>query len=190
MLYQWADHQIFGAQEGAVLFGVDHGSLFFIDRETREVLERWRGEPELDPALAAPAEREVLEELRDLRILVPAGAAVKRPPLVIDPGEFPLSTLVLEVAQDCNLRCRYCYAEGGAYGKPARLLDPALARQAVRRLVHDSRAEEKLTLILFGGEPLLNMEAVEAAVAEVEAERVASGKQVFLSLTTDRKSVV
>lgn len=185
MMYQWADHQIFGAKQGAVLFGVDHGSLFLIDEETRQVLDRWRAVAQLDLNQLPPKDREVLQELRDLRILIPAGINGKRPPLAIDPGEIPLSTMVLEVSQDCNLRCRYCYAEGGSYGKTARLLDPALARQAVRLLVQDAPEEEKLTLILFGGEPLLNMEAVQAAVEEVEEQSRATGKQVFVSLTTN-----
>lgn len=185
MTYEWADHQIFEAKEGAILFGVDYGSLFFIDEQTREVLTRWRDNAPLDPNHLPPEEREILQGLQDSRILVPAGSSMKRSPLVLDPGEFPLETMVLEVAQDCNLRCRYCYAEGGSYGKTVRLLDPETARKAVRLLVEDSRDQEKVTLILFGGEPLLNMVAIKAAVEEVEALTAESGKQVFISLTTN-----
>jgi uncharacterized protein len=185
MRYEWADHQTFGVKEGAILYGVDQGSLFFIDEETREVLARWRGTAQLDPSRVPPAERDVLKELRDIRILVPAGTGRKRPPLLPDLRGIPLSTMVLEVAQDCNLRCRYCYAGGGSYGKTAGLLDPVTARKAVRRLVEDSRDLEKVTLILFGGEPLLNMAAVAAAVEEVEALTAGSDKRVFISLTTN-----
>lgn len=185
MSYQWADHQIFGAKDGAILYGVDHGSLFFIDEQTREAISGWRAGALPDPGDLPEAEREILQGLRDIRIVVPAGGGQKRAPLVPDPGEIPLVTMVLEVAQDCNLRCRYCYAEGGSYGKTVRLLDPATARKAVRVLVEDSRDQEKVTLILFGGEPLLNMEAVQAAVEEVETLTQGSGKQVFVSLTTN-----
>ena len=185
MQYQWADHQIFAAEEGAILFGVEQGSLFVIDEETRELLARPGSSGACDPDLAPPTEREILQGLRDIRILVPAGMPGGVAPLVFDPAEFPLTTLVLEVAQDCNLRCRYCYADGGSYGKTAQLLDPALARQAVRSLVQGAPDGEKLTLILFGGEPLLNLEAVRAALEEVAAQREASGKQVLVSLTTN-----
>ena len=184
MLYELAEHQLFGTQQGAILFGVDHGSLFLIDEQTREVLSRRRVGVQLDLNQIPPAEREVLEGLRDIRILLPAGAGGKHPPLLPDPGEIPLATMVLEVAQDCNLRCRYCYAQGGSYGKKARLLEPALARKAVRLLVEDG-AQEKVTLILFGGEPLLNMEAVRAAVEEAEFLAERSGKQLLISLTTN-----
>ena len=185
MKLEWADHQIFGAKEGAILYGVDHGSLFFIDEQTREALSRWGSSALLDPDNVPAAERDILQGLRDIRILVPAGACQKRPPLVVDPGDFPLVTMVLEVAQDCNLRCRYCYAEGGSYGREVKLLDPALARKAVRLLVEDSCDQENVTLILFGGEPLLNMEAVKAAVEEVEMLTAGTDKKVFVSLTTN-----
>jgi uncharacterized protein len=185
MRYEWADHETFGVEEGAVLFGVDHGSLFFVDEQTRDLLARWRATAQFDPDRIPPAERDILQGLRDIRILVPAGESPMYPPLAPDPGDIPLETMVLEVAQDCNLRCRYCYAGGGSYGKPVRLLEPATARKAVRMLVEKSRGRERVTLILFGGEPLLNMEAVTAAVEEAEALAELSGKEVFVSLTTN-----
>lgn len=184
MQYRVAEHQIFPAGEGGILFGVEQGSLFSVDRETREVLTgRGAGESfELDQV--SPAEREILESLRDIRMLVPAEAE-RRPVPSVDPAGIPLTTLVLEIAQDCNLRCRYCYAEGGSYGTATRLLDPALAREAVRRLARQTPDGEKATLILFGGEPLMNLEAVRAALEEVAAQREVWGREVAVSLTTN-----
>jgi uncharacterized protein len=92
---------------------------------------------------------------------------------------------VLEVAQDCNLHCTYCYAEGGSYGKPARLLDSEEARRAVRSLIEGAGERETVTLILFGGEPLLNLTALEAALEEAENRGKAAGKKVIPSLTTN-----
>ncbi len=57
------------------------------------------------------------------------------------PADVPLTTLVLEVAQACNLRCTYCYAGGGSYGGEARLMRPELARRAARYLVESLRGE-------------------------------------------------
>lgn len=185
MRYEWADHQLFPAGDGAILFGVDQGSLFLIDGQTRAFIDRWGSHPQLEREALPPADREILQDLRDIRIALPAGACPQRTPLVPDPREVPLVTMVLEVAQDCNLRCRYCYAEGGSYGKQARLLDPASARKAVRFLFEESGEQERVTLILFGGEPLLNMAAVRAAVEEAEVLSAASGKQAFVSLTTN-----
>lgn len=183
--YRWADHRVFPHPDGAVLFGVDDASLFAVPAEARDVLARWRGREPLLLADAPARDREVLEALRDARLLVPAAARPRRRPAPPDPGGAPLATLVLEVAQACNLRCGYCYASGGTYGGEARLMTPEAARKAVRRLVASSGNLEEVTLILFGGEPLLNLPALGAAVEEAERAAGEAGKRLNLSLTTN-----
>jgi len=102
-----------------------------------------------------------------------------------DPAAIPLKTLVLEVAQACNLRCAYCYAGGGTYGGDARLVDAETARRAARFLVDASGDREAVTLVLFGGEPLLNFPAMRVAVEEAEAAAARAGKRVHVALTTN-----
>lgn len=183
--YRWADHRVFPHPDGAVLFGVDDASLFAVPEDAREVLARWRGKDPLLLEEAPSPDRGVLEAFRDARLLVPAGARPRRRPVPPDPGGAPLATLVLEVAQACNLRCGYCYASGGTYGGDARLMTPEAARKAVRRLVASSGDLEEVTLVLFGGEPLLNRPGLEAAVAEAELAAREAGKALNLSLTTN-----
>ena len=184
----WADHRIFATSspdEGALLFGADHASLFAIDARTRDVLSRWRSRDEIVLPTEPGEEREVLQALCDARVLVPSARA--RPPCLapIDPAAVPLATLVLEVAQACNLRCTYCYAGGGTYGGESRLMSPEVARSAARFLVESSGDRGQLTLVLFGGEPLLNVRALEAAVLEAERAAGAAGKSLTVSLTTN-----
>ncbi|MFU8857001.1 MAG: radical SAM protein [Deferrisomatales bacterium] len=183
--YRWADHRLFPRPEGALLFGVDEASLFAVDEEARDILARWRTRDPLLLDEVPAAERGLLEDLREARLLVPAQSRRAPVPSLPDPGGIPLGTLVLEVAQACNLRCGYCYAAGGAYGGEAKLLDPGAARRAARRLVEGSGDREEVTLILFGGEPLLNTPAVKAAVEEARACAAREGKRLTLSLTTN-----
>jgi uncharacterized protein len=186
--YTWADHRLFPTQEGALLFGVDHASLFALDSRARDTLGRWRSADPLALEDAPEEARGVLEELRDARVLVPLmphRRARPAPAPELDPAGVPLETLVLEVAQTCNLRCSYCYAHGGTYGGAPRLLDPETARRAARTLLDRSGDRPAVTLVLFGGEPLLNFPAVRAAVEEAEAAAAAAGKELTLSLTTN-----
>ncbi|ODU08719.1 MAG: hypothetical protein ABS84_11715 [Rubrivivax sp. SCN 71-131] len=187
--YAFRDHRLFetphAGAEGTLLFGADDASLFTIDDMTRAVLARWRDEPAIDLASVPEADREVLQALHDARLLVPAEH--QRPPAraPYDPARIPLGTLVLEAAQACNLRCTYCYAGGGSYGGAARLMDPELSRRAARYLVESSGERENVTLVLFGGEPLLNLPAIEAAVVEAETAARERGKTVTVSMTTN-----
>lgn len=185
MTHLWAEHRVFAAGDGAILFGVDHASLFSIDAATREVVQRLGRQPSLDLNEAIPQDREILDGLRDARILLTEDEAKRPAPELPRPQGIPMATMVLEVAQDCNLRCTYCYAEGGGYGGERRLLSPQMARKAVRLLIREAGDLEVVTLVLFGGEPLLNMPAVEAAVEEAEFRGQEAGKKIQMSLTTN-----
>lgn len=185
MNHLWAEHRVFNVGDGAVLFGVEHASLFFIDEQTREVVQRLGSQPSLVVDGLTRQDQEILDELRAARFLLPEGVARRAAHKLPHPEDVPLGTMVLEVAQDCNLRCTYCYAEGGAYGGTPRLLTPQTARKAARLLVQEAGDREAVTLVLFGGEPLLNMPAVEAAVEEVVLRSKEAGKKVQISLTTN-----
>jgi uncharacterized protein len=187
--YAWADHRIFTASATtdahAVLFGADQASLFAIDRETREVLERWRSHDAIALDEVPVADRDILAALCDAQVLVPSAWLPRSAPSPLDPAAIPLGTLVLEAAQACNLRCTYCYAGGGSYGGEARVMRPELARRAARFLVESSGDRERVTLVLFGGEPLLNLPALKAAVVEGEAVAEERGKKLVVSITTN-----
>ncbi|MFZ5788350.1 MAG: radical SAM protein [Acidobacteriota bacterium] len=70
-----------------------------------------------------------------------------------------LDRLVINVCQDCNLRCRYCYAEGGGYGGPRRSLTVGRARTVADYFL-DAFGEIRLVQY-FGGEPFLATEVID-----------------------------
>ena len=72
--------------------------------------------------------------------------------------------LTLVVTRRCNLRCRYCYVD-----RCGDDMSEATARAAVELL---DPAAETWTVNFFGGEPLLNMNAMRAAVGRVCELRV------------------
>ncbi len=180
----WADHRVFNGSGEHFIFAVEAASLFSLTREARETLSKWRSSDLIDLDKIPSPDLEVLEGLRDAQILVPASREKALPPR-LEPGDVPLSTLVLEVAQDCNLRCTYCYADGGTYGSVPCLLAPGTARRAVRYLLDNSGDRDHVTLIFFGGEPLLNMQAIRAATSEAITYGRKMGKKVRFSLTTN-----
>ena len=184
-----ADHRVFaggsGAGDDALLFGAEHASLYAIDRATGAFLDRWSEHGTFTLADVPPADHEIAAALADAHVLVPATHARRAPRPAVDPAAIPLATLVLEAAQTCNLRCTYCYAGGGSYGGAARVMSSALAARAARFLVEKSGDLPRVTLVLFGGEPLLNLPALEAAVTAGEAAAAERGKTLVVSLTTN-----
>ena len=184
-----ADHRVFaggsGTGDDALLFGAEHASLYAIDRATGAFLDRWSEHGTFTLADVPPADHEIAAALADAHVLVPAAHARRAPRPAVDPAAIPLATLVLEAAQTCNLRCTYCYAGGGSYGGAARVMSSALAARAARFLVEKSGDLPRVTLVLFGGEPLLNLPALEAAVTAGEAAAAERGKTLVVSLTTN-----
>lgn len=75
-----------------------------------------------------------------------------------------LDRLVVNLSQDCNLRCRYCYADGGAYGGARGLLPPDRGRAIAAHFL--SSFPRIGSIQFFGGEPFLNLPALESVCEE------------------------
>ncbi|MBM7866231.1 SPASM domain-containing protein [Heliobacterium gestii] len=123
--------------------------------------------------------QEAWEELRQIGAI----PSIRRrtPPL---PPDLPLETVVLNIAHACNLTCRYCYAEGGNYGKRDRMMDSETAKAAVDLLMRSS-ADKDVTITFFGGEPLMNFPVVRETIRYALAAAENVNKRVDFSLTTN-----
>lgn len=73
--------------------------------------------------------------------------------------DVDISSLVLMVATDCNIRCTYCYAKQGSYGKIRQTMKVDVAEAAVRKVL--ACFPHVRHIRLFGGEPLLNIKVIE-----------------------------
>lgn len=77
----------------------------------------------------------------------------------------PLKSMCLLVTMDCNLRCRYCFAETGEYGmKKRKLMSFETGKRALDFLLENSGDRENLEVDFFGGEPLMNFDVVKQLV--------------------------
>ena len=91
-----------------------------------------------------------------------------------------ITRLKLILTERCNFRCDYCF-EGNKGGK---LLDVAMAIDEGTRVLQEMQQPE-LTVLYFGGEPLLefqNMRTITAMLA-IRAEKL--GKRVNFSVITN-----
>lgn len=70
-----------------------------------------------------------------------------------------IDRITVHVSNDCNLRCTYCYAQGGNYGLNRGLMTKEIAEQFVEFCINEF--VEIDYIVFFGGEPLLNLEAMQ-----------------------------
>lgn len=76
-----------------------------------------------------------------------------------------LDELLLMIALDCNMRCGYCYGDGGSYHRERSLMSTETAFKAI----DTAQALGDIKVItLFGGEPLLNFEVIKDIVEKTE----------------------
>jgi len=118
--------------------------------------------------------------LRGVREDAAGLTAPKLPPL-----PFPQKSLVLNVANDCNLGCSYCFAAQGDYGAPRQMMDEATARRSVDFLLQNSGDSDSVTLVFFGGEPLMNLALIRRLVVYANEAGRKAGKRVEFSMTTN-----
>jgi len=72
-----------------------------------------------------------------------------------------LEGLKLMVSTDCNLRCKYCYADGGSYGHARETITPEKAIAYIDAIIL-GKYTHLSTFGFFGGEPTLSPETIEA----------------------------
>jgi uncharacterized protein len=102
----------------------------------------------------------------------------------LEPPRSP-HALSLNLAQACNLRCRYCYADEGRFHGAARLMPEEVALSAIDRLLAESARGERVTVGFIGGEPFLNRAVLYRAVAHARDRAAARGVRVGFSVTTN-----
>ena len=81
-------------------------------------------------------------------------------------SEHKINDLILQVTQQCNLRCRYC-SYSGLYNNrthSSERMDFTLAKKAIDFYIERSREAEKLCLSFYGGEPLLEYSLIQKCV--------------------------
>ncbi|MBN7773055.1 thioether cross-link-forming SCIFF peptide maturase [Clostridium aminobutyricum] len=96
-----------------------------------------------------------------------------------------VKALCLHVAHDCNLSCKYCFAEEGGYQGKRGLMSLEVGKRALDFLVANSQGRKNLEVDFFGGEPLMNFEVVKQLTAygrELEKEH---NKNFRFTLTTN-----
>ena len=96
-----------------------------------------------------------------------------------------VKALCLHVAHDCNLACRYCFAEEGEYHGRRALMSFEVGKKALDFLIANSGARRNLEVDFFGGEPLMNWEVVKQLVEYGRSQEEAHGKKFRFTLTTN-----
>ena len=96
-----------------------------------------------------------------------------------------VKALCLHIAHDCNLACRYCFAEEGEYHGRRGLMSLEVGKKALDFLVANSGNRVNLEVDFFGGEPLMNWQVVRELVEYGRSLEEVHSKKFRFTLTTN-----
>lgn len=177
-----------------MVLDVNSGSVHVVDDVTYDVLsllDQGKQEEEIQEALKDryPAQEihdaaQECQELKEAEMLftddVYEGAIemfAERPTVV--------KALCLHIAHDCNLACRYCFAEEGEYHGRRAVMSLEVGKKALDFLIANSGSRRNLEVDFFGGEPLMNWQVVKDLVAYGREQEKIHNKNFRFTLTTN-----
>lgn len=177
-----------------MVLDVNSGSVHVVDNVTYDVLqlldEGKKEEETVEVLKDRYPEQEIRDAVEECRELEKEGMLftediyegaiemfAERPVVV--------KALCLHIAHDCNLACRYCFAEEGEYHGRRALMSFEVGKKALDFLIANSGARKNLEVDFFGGEPLMNWQVVKDLVAYGREQEKIHNKNFRFTLTTN-----
>lgn len=104
---------------------------------------------------------------------------------IVKPKKLKKKTydVFLLVANACNARCIYCFAEGGTYGKKIDFMNQETGRTAIDFFFSYIPNDYTINLNFFGGEPLLAIETIEYIINYISFSY--PSRRIVYSVTTN-----
>lgn len=128
------------------------------------------------------------EAIDELKSLEDAGQLYSMDPyegLKVNDGKSYIKAMCLNIAHDCNLRCKYCFASKGDYKGKRSLMSEEVGKAAIDFVISHSGPRRNIEIDLFGGEPLMNFKVVKAVVAYGKEKGREKNKNIRFTMTTN-----
>lgn len=182
-----------------IVMDVCSGAIHVVDEVTYDVIELYEEnnknqikttlEVLQDKLLKYSKEelQETLEEVEELKARGELFAEDEYEQFVMDfkKRKTVVKALCLHIAHDCNLGCRYCFAEEGEYHGDRSMMSLEVGKQALDFLVENSGTRRNLEVDFFGGEPTMNFEVVKELVRYGRSLEEPYNKKFRFTLTTN-----
>ena len=160
------------------------------DMETPALLTKEQ-EQAVRTALAGRYEAaETLEVLEEIQALIDAeelftADVYKNYVMDFKKRQTVVKALCLHIAHDCNLTCKYCFAEEGEYHGRRALMSFEVGKKALDFLIANSGNRVNLEVDFFGGEPLMNWDVVKQLVEYGRSREKECNKKFRFTITTN-----
>ena len=173
-----------------ILLDINSGAVHLVDEMIFDIIDIFNGSNDsevIDSFKSRYNPADLTEALGELHELIDIGYLfapdIDVPPTFAQTGI--VKSLCLMVAQDCNLRCKYCFGDGGSYGGKRAVMSTEVGKRAVDFIMEHSQNRRHCEIDFFGGEPLINFKTVKAVTEYVRQKEAETDKVFKLTLTTN-----
>jgi uncharacterized protein len=195
-VYRLAEFHRFDAQGAHFLYLVPAGAIFAVDKDVQKLIDCLSAgelphDGLMDVLAASGVEageaEELVTEMYHANVILAGDNPVEEPASL--PDVFPIQTLVMNLTNQCNLSCQYCYEFGAdklatPEGKP-KFMDVETAKTSVDFLLEQSAGRRSIHITFFGGETLMNFPLLKEVVAYANQRAEEQGRHIDFSLTTN-----
>ena len=165
------------------IYDVGSGSLHECDKPTADYLKAKKEGADID--ITYITDEQVKEILSDIDGLKEQGLLFKEEVKAYPMKSSEVKALCIHVCHDCNFRCRYCFADEGAYHSNREFMSLETAKRAVDFLIENSGKRKVLEMDFFGGEPLMNLDVLKKTVYYAKEQGAKAGKKFLFTTTTN-----
>ncbi len=172
---------VFSYKNKNYIYDSGSGSLHECDKQTADYV-KFKYE---NGAPVTLTKEKIAEIENDLTSLAGEGLFLREEIKAYPLKSNEVKALCIHICHDCNLRCRYCFADEGAYHSERELMSEQTAKKAVDFLLKNSGNRKVLEVDFFGGEPLMCLQIIKNVVAYAREEGAKLGKKFLFTTTTN-----
>lgn len=173
---------VFKYKEYNYIYDNGSGSLHECDDKTYDYLSHMLGQ---NVDISYLTSEEIREIEGDIAALKEAGLLFKEETKARPAKSNEVKALCIHICHDCNLRCRYCFADEGAYHSAREFMSEETAKRAIDFLIENSGNRRVLEVDFFGGEPLMCLQTIKNVVYYAKEKAAARGKKFLFTTTTN-----
>lgn len=174
---------VFSYRDKNYIYDVGSGSLHECDLPTADYIKAKTLNEDIDVTYLT--DEQIQETIQDIQGLKDAGLLFKEEVKAYPIKSNEIKALCIHICHDCNFRCRYCFADEGAYHSKRESMTFETAKTAVDFLIQNSGSRKVLEMDFFGGEPLMNLDVLKKTVYYAKEEGAKAGKKFLFTTTTN-----
>jgi uncharacterized protein len=175
-----------------IVIDVNSGAIHIVDEVVFEALdfyENFSSVQIIENLKDKFNEHSIKEGLEEIKYLIDEGMLytedIYKSEVLKGDGPDFIKAICLNIAHDCNLKCKYCFASEGEYNGTRKLMSAEVGKRAIDFVIKNSGNRHNIEVDLFGGEPLMNFNVVKEVVNYAREIEKIHNKCIRFTITTN-----